>query len=296
MLRRIFRNRDGGVGSSLSSAILPGCASLVVPLLAVTALELPAAAIDRMAAPLLGRAGGGASLFAPPAAIQRERRLERDVRPVRRVRRDRGVAPLDPSVRRLSRFRVLRRVRVRDSTRSRRRPCDRLRPVVDDRLERLADGHTALRRSRVTTTCPAAPRLRAARAQAAARGRPRPARARAAPGPVALQVPAAPTRTTTEARPMRPPTTTVRVSAATIRRARPVLPILRLRRVVAAKVREALTRGQGGSGSGGQSGTSTGDTGGSETGGGSESGGGARVERRLGLDRRGDERRRDGLG
>ena len=68
MLRRISRNPDGGVRSSLSGAILPGCASLVVPLLAVTALELPAAAIDRIAAPLLGRSADGASLFRPPAA------------------------------------------------------------------------------------------------------------------------------------------------------------------------------------------------------------------------------------
>ncbi len=90
MLRRIFRNRDGGVGSSLSGAILPGCASLVVPLLAVTALELPAAAIDRMAAPLLGRSGAGASLFAPPAATSASGELVRDVRRIRPVRRHRG--------------------------------------------------------------------------------------------------------------------------------------------------------------------------------------------------------------
>ena len=34
----------------------------------MTALELPASAIDRIAAPMLGRAGNGASLFRPPAA------------------------------------------------------------------------------------------------------------------------------------------------------------------------------------------------------------------------------------
>ena len=68
MLRRIFRNPDGGVGSSLSGAILPACASLVVPLLAVTALELPAAAIDRIASPVLGHSVDAASLFRPPAS------------------------------------------------------------------------------------------------------------------------------------------------------------------------------------------------------------------------------------
>ena len=68
MLRRIFKNPDGGVGPSLSGVILPGCASLIVPILAVTALELPAAAIDRIAAPLLGRSSQIASLFRPPFA------------------------------------------------------------------------------------------------------------------------------------------------------------------------------------------------------------------------------------
>ena len=68
MLRRIFRNPDGRVGSSLSGAILPGCASLVVPLLAVTALELPAAAIDRIASPVLGHSVDATSLFRPPAS------------------------------------------------------------------------------------------------------------------------------------------------------------------------------------------------------------------------------------
>src|SRR5688572_29181197 len=68
MLRRMSNSSDGRVRSSLSGAILPGCASLVVPLLAMTALELPASAIDRIAAPMLGRAGNGASLFRPPAA------------------------------------------------------------------------------------------------------------------------------------------------------------------------------------------------------------------------------------
>ncbi len=73
MLRRIFKNPDGGVGPSLSGVILPGCASLIVPILAVTALELPAAAIDRIAAPLLGRSSQVASLFRPPFAQQRDR-------------------------------------------------------------------------------------------------------------------------------------------------------------------------------------------------------------------------------
>ena len=68
MLRRVFKNPDGGVGRSLSGVILPGCASLIVPILAVTSLELPAAAIDRIAAPLLGRSTQVASLFRPPSA------------------------------------------------------------------------------------------------------------------------------------------------------------------------------------------------------------------------------------
>ena len=96
MLRRIFKNRDGGVGSSLSSAILPGCASLVVPLLAVTALELPAAAIDRMAAPLLGRAGGGASLLAPPAASSASGSSNGASGPYGAYGAAAGVTPFDP--------------------------------------------------------------------------------------------------------------------------------------------------------------------------------------------------------
>ena len=96
MLRRIFRNRDGGVGSSLSSAILPGCASLVVPLLAVTALELPAAAIDRMAAPLLGRSGVGASLFAPAAATSANGGWSGESGPYGPYRATDGVMPFDP--------------------------------------------------------------------------------------------------------------------------------------------------------------------------------------------------------
>ena len=60
-MRRIS-NSDRGVKHSISSAILPGCASLVVPLLVATALELPAAAIDRIAAPILGRTDPVANL------------------------------------------------------------------------------------------------------------------------------------------------------------------------------------------------------------------------------------------
>ena len=106
MLRRIFRNRDGGVGSSLSSAILPGCASLVVPLLAVTALELPAAAIDRIAAPLLGRSGVGASLFAPPAATSANGSWNGASGPYGPYGATDGVDAFRSAVRRLSRFRV----------------------------------------------------------------------------------------------------------------------------------------------------------------------------------------------
>ena len=51
MVRRIVRIADEGIGHSLSGIVFPGCAVLVVPLLAVTALELPAAAVDRIAAP-----------------------------------------------------------------------------------------------------------------------------------------------------------------------------------------------------------------------------------------------------
>ncbi len=65
MLRRIFKNPDGG---SISSMLLPGCASLVVPILAVTALEIPAAAIDKIAAPVLGRSHDVARLFRTPVA------------------------------------------------------------------------------------------------------------------------------------------------------------------------------------------------------------------------------------
>ena len=68
MLRRISTNSDRGVGRSISSAILPACASLVVPLLVATALELPAAAIDRVAAPILGRTDRVANLQRPIAA------------------------------------------------------------------------------------------------------------------------------------------------------------------------------------------------------------------------------------
>ena len=118
MLRRIFRNRDGGVGSSLSGAILPGCASLVVPLLAITALELPAAAIDRMAAPLLGRSGAGASLFAPPAATSANGSSDGASGAYGPYGATDGVVPFDPRFVGSLGFRVLRRARVRDPARS----------------------------------------------------------------------------------------------------------------------------------------------------------------------------------
>ena len=67
MLRRITRSSNGRVGP-FSGAILPACATLLVPLLAAFALELPAAAIDRIAAPVLGRSGQLVSLLRPRVA------------------------------------------------------------------------------------------------------------------------------------------------------------------------------------------------------------------------------------
>ena len=68
MLRRVTRSSNGRIGP-FSGAILPACAALLVPLLAATALELPAAAIDRIASPLLGRSDQFVSLLRP-AAVQ----------------------------------------------------------------------------------------------------------------------------------------------------------------------------------------------------------------------------------
>ncbi len=69
MLRRIGKSPDGRFKHSVSGLVLPGCASLIVPLLAATALELPAAAIDRIAAPLLGRSEELGDIV-PPASPQ----------------------------------------------------------------------------------------------------------------------------------------------------------------------------------------------------------------------------------
>jgi hypothetical protein len=91
MLRRIVRNLGGGIASSFSGAVLSACAVLAVPFLALTALELPAAAIDRIAAPLsgylepVGTASPRSAAVGKPAQDGWQARLTRLVRPVVRT-------------------------------------------------------------------------------------------------------------------------------------------------------------------------------------------------------------------
>lgn len=93
MLRRITSTLDGRFGHSLTGVVLPACAALAVPLLALSALELPAAAVDRIAAPVLGYEAEAFAAGRPPAAQTSrvggpERVASRNGRRVSELRRD----------------------------------------------------------------------------------------------------------------------------------------------------------------------------------------------------------------
>jgi len=71
VLRRISTTRKTSKDrSAFSDALLPVGASLLVPLFAVVALELPVGAIERIAAPVLGQLTVAARLPVSPAEPQ----------------------------------------------------------------------------------------------------------------------------------------------------------------------------------------------------------------------------------
>ena len=148
MLRRIFRNRDGGgVGSSLSGAILPGCVSLV-----------------RSAPGGHGpRAAGGCDRSDGRAASRALGWRSESVRADRRNQRERQLVRGRPAPTTRTALPTASGLSIRSSSAHpppssrphvRLRPSalvagslpERLRPVLDNRLERLAAGRTEFRR------------------------------------------------------------------------------------------------------------------------------------------------------
>ncbi|MEX2614079.1 MAG: hypothetical protein WD380_10920, partial [Gaiellaceae bacterium] len=70
-MRRIFTNWSGATSTfATRDALLSVGASLLVPVFVALALELPASAINRIAAPLLGQLSTAVRLPAPPADAQ----------------------------------------------------------------------------------------------------------------------------------------------------------------------------------------------------------------------------------
>ncbi len=70
-MRRFLKTWDlKRAAASFPNAVLPVGASLLVPVFAALALGLPAGAIERIAAPVLGPSGAVARLLTPPADPQ----------------------------------------------------------------------------------------------------------------------------------------------------------------------------------------------------------------------------------